>query len=94
MHEFLVFILFWVIALTIHEVHKHYKAHAARKAIAKVNADALNIFSPLHVEAPAPGLGKRHVVTAVIAAIAHPATAESLHHYIVHFVIYSGNIIK
>lgn len=93
MHELLVFLLFWVIALTVHEIHKHYKAHAARRAVAKVNADALNVFSPLHVE-NAGGLGKRHVVTAVIAAIAHPATAESLHHYVVHFIIYSGNIIK
>lgn len=91
MHELLVFGMFYVIALAVHSLHKHYKAHAARKAKAKEDADALNVLSPMHVPlAP----HKRHVIAVIAAAVAHPATAESIHHYVVHFLVYSGTIIK
>jgi hypothetical protein len=90
-HEILIFLMFYVISLGVYKLHEYRKAHAAKREIAERAADALNAISPLHELG---GHHKRHIIATIIATVAHPATAESLHHYVVHFLIYSGNVIK
>jgi hypothetical protein len=95
-HELLVWAMFFIISLAVYEIHRHYTLHAAKRAAAKADADTLNAISPLHADAQ-PGkyhAHKRHAYAIVAATVAHPATAESIHHYVVHFLVYSGVIIK
>lgn len=96
MHEFLVFVLFYVINLSAIAIHSHYKTWKAARAKRELEASTLDAISPLHTD-PKPCTGpacKRHIAAACLAAVAHPATAESIHHYVVHFLVYSGQVLK
>lgn len=96
--EIFIFALIYVFALGSHTVG--HRLHAWREARRR-KADALAALAPLDAMTPAPGLHaictaakcRTHVIAFGVAAISNPASAETIKHYVVHFLIYSGYVI-
>lgn len=103
MNEFITLGALYVLVLSGHHI-PHFLAQwrerrNAKRRAADENAHTLDILSPLYREDPGPRTSfvkhcKRHAVAATAAVLLHPATIETGKHYAVHFVIYSGYVIR
>lgn len=96
--EAFVLIALYLLVIATHEIGQAWKARAELRRRLKADADALAPLSALGPVEPKPlcfwGRCRRHAIAAAAAVIMHPATAETVKHYAVHFVVYSGYVIK
>lgn len=90
--EIAVFCLLLVFAYCTEHLHRWWNRRAERKrAQGQEEDDALGPISPL----PNLSRGVLHsVVVCCSIAVVNPTATEAAKHYIVHFLIYSGYVIK
>lgn len=102
LNEVLSFAGFAGVALGAHLLHKAYQKKKARKANSEADLDR---FAREIVEGSAkesklhcfPKWMRKHAPRFLIfigAACGHPATVTAAHEYAVHFVVYSGYVIR
>lgn len=94
--ETLIFVAIYTYAVGIHALAHRWAGWRARlEARRRAREDtSLDAISPLSRDVPTHHTaGKTHAVALIVAACAHPATLESVKHYAVHFLVYSGYVI-
>lgn len=102
--ELAVFLLIYLVALAAHTLPHKWQAWrircALRKAECEADADGLNSISPLyippasHIAHAVPSTVHHHWSALIIAVVSNPATAASVKEYVLHFLVYSGHVIK
>lgn len=88
-NELVIFLAFYALTLTAYVIHHWWTARCAKKNEGYEDLEALDPFANVRKHA------KRFTAISLIAgAITHPTVWQALEHYVVHFVIYSGKIIR